>query len=123
MTTTATSSTVSWVHALGILRGAVEGDDVKYMGSVMGFDLHVRPLLAVGLVAWLDDEEPDSPSLVRATDAGRAFYAEYLTGLEQHTVCRANYWVVMPEMSGALQALAAHCEQRPQAGIHAASTD
>jgi hypothetical protein len=108
---------VSWTHTLGILRGAAEGNDSRYNHTLGGYRGHVRPLVHAGLVAWLaEDEEPDNDSFVRATEAGHAFYEEHLTALPPHTVCRSNYWAVMPEMSGAITALAAECEQRIQEG-------
>ncbi|MFM9462884.1 hypothetical protein ACKI1K_08510 [Streptomyces scabiei] len=79
--------------------------------------MHVRPLVDAGLVAWLaDGEEPENESFVRTTDAGQAFYQEYLTGLPSHTACRSNAWVSMPEMARAIGALTAECERRIQDG-------
>ncbi|MET7604941.1 hypothetical protein ABZS96_20920 [Streptomyces avermitilis] len=108
---------VSWTHTLGLLRGAAKGNGSKYSHTLGGYRLHVRPLVNAGLVAWLaDDEEPENESFVRATDAGQAFYQEYLTGLPSHTACRSNVWPTMPEMDRAIAALAAECERRIQGG-------
>ncbi|MCX4682347.1 hypothetical protein OG413_45010 [Streptomyces sp. NBC_01433] len=110
-------SHVSWTHTLGILRGAAEGNDAKYNHTLGGYDRHVRPLVDAGLVAWLaDGEEPENDSFVRTTEAGQAFYEEYLTGLPAHTVCRSNAWVDIPEIDRATTALAAEYEQRVQGG-------
>lgn len=104
---------VSWTHTLAVLRGAAEGDDSRYMGSIMGMRSHARPLLAARLVAEItEDEDEGNDGLHRVTDEGRAFYDKHLTGLPPNTQCRANYWATMPEMSSALMAIAAECERR-----------
>lgn len=69
-----TLDSVSWVRTLGILRGAAEGNDTKYMHVLGGYELHVAPLLATGLVRRLaDDEQPELDTFVAPTPVGRAF--------------------------------------------------
>ncbi len=101
---------VSWVHTLGILRGAAEGNDTKYSHVLNDYERHAAPLLATGLVRRLDDDEqPDLDSFVNLTPAGRAFYYQHLTGLPATTQCRANLWNTLPEMRSALTALKDTC--------------
>lgn len=108
-----TLDSVSWVHTLGILRGAAEGDDTKYSHVLVGYERHVAPLLAAGLVRRLaDDEQPEVDSFVIPTPAGRAFYEEHLVDLPAVTRCRANMWSTMREMRFALAALKNTCTQR-----------
>lgn len=108
-----TLDSVSWVHTLGILRGAAEGDDTKYSHVLGGYERHVAPLLAAGLVRRLaDDEQPELDSFVVLTPAGRAFYEEHLTDLPAVTHCRANMWSTMREMRSALTALETTCTER-----------
>ncbi|MEU5900435.1 hypothetical protein [Streptomyces venezuelae] len=113
MTRRTQHQSVSWTHTLAILRGAAEGDDGKYLGSLMGIRLHARPLLAARLIAEIaEDEEEDNDCLHRVTDAGRAFHTAHLAALPPNTRCRANYWALMPEMNTALTAIATECECR-----------
>ncbi|MEW1760326.1 hypothetical protein AB0393_27930 [Streptomyces cyaneofuscatus] len=105
-------ATVSWTHALGILRGAAEGNDTRYTHT-LGFEGHVAPLIAARLVVRLaDDELPELDCFVRPTPDGQAFYDRYLTGLAPHTVCRANMWSSLPEMRDPLAAIEAECRSR-----------
>lgn len=104
---------VSWVHTLAVLRGAIEGNDSKYMHVLGGYNGHVAPLIAAELVVQLaDDELPELDSFVRPTEAGQAFYDRHLTGLPSSTRCRANMWSSMPEMQEALAAIEAECRSR-----------
>lgn len=71
------------VHSLAILKGAVEGDDTKHLGSLMGMDGHAVPLLRAGLVVDLDGQYVP-------TETGKRFYTEHaLSALPDG---RANYW-------------------------------
>lgn len=104
---------VSWTHTLAVLRGAAEGDDSKYLGSITAMRLHARPLLTARLIAELtEDEDEDNDGFHQVTDKGRAFYDKHLAGLPPNTQCRANYWATMPEMSSALMAIVTECEHQ-----------
>ncbi|MGQ4424060.1 hypothetical protein ACN6LL_006352 [Streptomyces violaceoruber] len=39
------------LHELGLLRGAVEGRDTRYFGSLLALDRHAYLLLRAGMVA------------------------------------------------------------------------
>lgn len=72
--------TESAVHAIALVKGAVEGDPHKHFGSLLGYEQHLIAAVGAGLVV-LDGE---------ATDRGVAFYKRH--GLETLPDGRANYW-------------------------------
>ncbi|GGW13310.1 hypothetical protein GCM10018980_71720 [Streptomyces capoamus] len=71
------------LHQLGLLRGAVEGCDTRYFGSLLALDRHAHPLLRAGLIAPVPAGTPrdDQCQFYEATAAGRAFYTAHLPGL------------------------------------------
>lgn len=92
------------VHTFAVLKGAVEGDDTKHLGSLLGMRSHVRPLIKTGLVEFSTSEDRHYD----ATDAGRTFYAEHR--LNDLPDGRANYWSddALRDAEHALRALEGH---------------
>ncbi|MFD5445696.1 hypothetical protein [Streptomyces tendae] len=95
------------LHELGLLRGAVEGRDTRYFGSLLALDQHAYPLLRAGLIAPIPAgaRRDDECQFYEATAAGREFYAAHLSGLDERAKGRANAWGDHPQLAGAARTL------------------
>ena len=71
------------VHTIAILKGAVEGDAMAHLASIMAMPQHAVPLVRAGLVVDDDGE-------YLATAAGRQFYDTWR--LVDLPAGRANSW-------------------------------
>lgn len=87
------------LHSVAILKGTVEGDPIKHLAALGGFEHHLAPLLRARLVQRSDDPERE----VTATALGRAFYAQH--HLDQAPQGRANGWPCDGVVGAATQAL------------------
>lgn len=96
------------LHELGLLRGAVEGQDTRYFGSLLALDRHAYLMLQAGLITPIPAGKPrdDDCQFYEATTAGRDFYAAHLSGLDEHAIGRANAWSDHPQLVAAARALA-----------------
>ncbi|MFF5257107.1 hypothetical protein ACFY4K_34485 [Streptomyces leeuwenhoekii] len=95
------------LHELGLLRGAVEGHDTRYFGSLLAFDRHADPLLRAGLIAPIPagTQRDDDCQFYEATATGREFYAAHLSELDERANGRANAWGDHPQLVAAARAL------------------
>lgn len=95
------------LHELGLLRGAVEGRDTRYFGSLLALDRHAYSLLRAGLIAPIPAgaQRDDECAFYEATAAGREFYAAHLSGLDESAKGRANAWHDHPQLAAAARAL------------------
>lgn len=73
------------VHTIAIIKGAVEGDPLQHLGSLLGVDIHAALAVHLGLIEPAAGEAPFT-----ATDAGREFYAD--ANLAALPDGRANHW-------------------------------
>lgn len=71
------------IHALGVLRGAVEGDTTLYLGSLLALSDHMNSAESLGLVSIVDEWEANP------TELGRYLYDNYLKHLPEG---RAYLW-------------------------------
>lgn len=96
------------LHELGLLRGAVEGCDIRHFGSLLALDWHAQPLLEAGLIAPIPAGAPrdDDCQFYEATEAGHAFFAAHLEELDGKATGRANCWHDHPQLAAAARALA-----------------
>ncbi|MET8816470.1 hypothetical protein ABZW47_31275 [Streptomyces sp. NPDC004549] len=95
------------LHELGLLRGAVEGRDTRYFGSLLALDQHAYLLLRAGLIAPIPagTRRDDECQFYEATAAGREFYAAHLSGLDERARGRANAWGDHPQLAAAARIL------------------
>ncbi|MCF2132152.1 hypothetical protein L1I79_37890 [Strepomyces sp. STD 3.1] len=95
------------LHELGLLRGAVEGHDTRYFGSLLALDQHAYLMLRAGLIAPIPagTQRDDDCQFYEATAAGCEFYAAHLSGLDERAVGRANAWGDHPQLVAAARAL------------------
>ncbi|WP_159401614.1 hypothetical protein [Streptomyces sp. NRRL F-5053] len=95
------------LHELGLLRGAVEGCDTRYFGSLLALDQHAHLVLRAGLVAPIPagTRRDDGCQFYEATTAGHEFYAAHLSGLDDRAKGRANSWRDHPQLAAAARAL------------------
>ncbi|WP_328565080.1 hypothetical protein [Streptomyces coelicoflavus] len=95
------------LHELGLLRGAVEGRDTRYFGSLLVLDRHAYLLLRAGLIAPIPagTRRDDECQFYEATPAGREFYAAHLSGLDERAKGRANAWGDHPQLAAAARTL------------------
>ncbi|WP_413754825.1 hypothetical protein [Streptomyces sp. MMBL 11-3] len=112
------------LHELGLLRGAAEGHDTRYFGSLFALDHHAYRLLGAHLIAEVEAgaRRDDNCQFYEATAAGRAFCAAHLSGLEAGAGGRANAWHEHPQLAAAARALGRLLEEAEHpAGPAAAS--
>ncbi|MEU4800469.1 hypothetical protein [Streptomyces sp. NPDC023327] len=95
------------LHELGLLRGAVEGHDTRYLGSLFALDRHAHLMLRAALIIPVraGASRDDACQFYEATPAGRAFYAAHLSGLDERAIGRANAWGGHPQLVSAARAL------------------
>ncbi|MFB7091405.1 hypothetical protein [Streptomyces sp. NPDC056296] len=95
------------LHELGLLRGAVEGHDTRYFGSLLALDRHAYLMLRAGLIAPIPTgtQRDDDCQFYEATAAGREFYAAHLLRLDERAHGRANAWRDHPQLAAAARAL------------------
>ncbi|MFB7652420.1 MULTISPECIES: hypothetical protein [unclassified Streptomyces] len=95
------------LHELGLLRGAAEGCDIRYFGSLRTLDRHACPVLRAGLIALIPagSQRDDECQYYEATEAGREFYAAHLSGLDEDAKGRAGSWRDDPRLAAAARAL------------------
>ncbi|MCF2131011.1 hypothetical protein L1I79_31990 [Strepomyces sp. STD 3.1] len=95
------------LHELGLLRGAVEGYDTRYFGSLLALDQHAYLMLRAGLIAPIlaGTQRDDACQFYEATAAGCEFYAAHLSGLDERAIGRANTWGDHPQLVAAAGAL------------------
>ncbi|MEU0851455.1 hypothetical protein ABZ387_26330 [Streptomyces flaveolus] len=95
------------LHELGLLRGAVEGHDTRYFGSLLALDQHAYLMLRARLIATIpaNTQRDDDCQFYEATAAGREFYAAHLSGLDETAKGRANAWGDHPQLASAARAL------------------
>ncbi|MEY9842497.1 LPD29 domain-containing protein [Streptacidiphilus sp. EB103A] len=99
-------SRTSWTHPLALLRGAAEGEDIRYFRSLLHLHTHAAPLLAAGLVVRADVDHPTCLAYT-ATGRGARFHAQHLAGTP---TTKANYWDREPALVAAAAELARWCE-------------
>ncbi|MFB6551227.1 hypothetical protein [Streptomyces sp. NPDC056405] len=92
---------------LGLLRGAVEGCDIRYFSSLRTLDRDACLVLRAGLIALIPAgmQRDDECQYYEATAAGREFYAAHLYGLDEHAKGRASSWRDDPQLAAAARAL------------------
>lgn len=95
------------LHELGLLRGAVEGRDTRYFGSLPAPDRHAHLLLRARLIAPIPAGTPrdDECQFYEATAVGREFYAAHLSGLDERAQGRANAWGNHPQLAAAARTM------------------
>ncbi|MFD4256891.1 hypothetical protein ACFWR9_04490 [Streptomyces sp. NPDC058534] len=112
------------LHELGLLRGAVEGCDTRYFGSLLALDRHACLMLRAGLIALIPAgmQRDDECQFYEATAAGREFYAAHLSGLDERAKGRASSWRDHPQLAAAARALGRMLDaverRADSAGIH-----
>ncbi|MFF8646445.1 hypothetical protein [Streptomyces sp. NPDC015345] len=95
------------LHELGLLRGAVEGHDTRYFGSLLALDWHAHSVLQAGLIVPMPAgaQRHDDCQFYEATAAGCEFYAAHLSGLDERAIGRASSWGDHPRLAAAAREL------------------